>query len=162
MYFDTYTQKCIKIFVIVYIMYILYVYFIYINILTMLYSNGSDSRFVSFEMEGVKINFVNKDQTLWFTKKELSKIFGVSKKMIKSALEDISYEEIMVDNKTKKIYKLNSVIMLGYRLNKYKQTKVLNLLNMYVKVKPLSSPLLSRVKTSISSNVKVLSNIVSV
>jgi hypothetical protein len=113
-------------------------------------------------MEGVKINFVNKDQTLWFTKKELSKIFGVSKKMIKSALEDISYEEIMVDNKTKKIYKLNSVIMLGYRLNKYKQTKVLNLLNMYVKVKPLSSPLLSRVKTSISSNVKVLSNIVSV
>lgn len=92
--------------------YILGVYFIHINILIMLYSNGKDSRFLSFEMEGVKINFVNKDETLWFTKKELSKVFDISKKMLKSALEDIAYDEIMMNNKSKKIYKLNSVIMI--------------------------------------------------
>lgn len=128
----------------------------------MLYIDKNDAKVVKFDMGDVKIDFVNKDNTLWFTKKELSKFFDVHKNDIINWLSDIAYDEILIEGKNKKYYNLNKVIVLGYRLKKFKQTKILNLIHMYVKVQKPENSLLSRVKTSFDSHTHTIRTIVNI
>ncbi len=128
----------------------------------MLYIDKKDTRLVNFDMGDVKINFVNKDNTLWFTKKELANFFEVEKSEIRQWLSDIAYDEIFIEWRKKKYYSLNTVIVLGYRLKKFKQTKILNLIHMYVKVQTPNKSLLSRVKNSFDSYDYSIRNIVNI
>lgn len=128
----------------------------------MLYIDKVDSSILKFDMGDVKINFVNRGNTLWFTKKELACFFEVEKKEIKIWLSDIAYDEILIWDKKKKYYSLNKVIVLGYRLKKFKQTKILNLIHMYVKVQKPEKSLLTRVKASFETPNHIIRNIVNI
>ncbi len=130
--------------------------------MSMLYIDKLDPRLVSFQMDDVKIKFVNKDKTLWFTKKELADFFELEKAQIKKTLSDIHFDTIIIWWKKKKYYSLNKVIILWYRLKKFKQTKILNLINMYVKVQSIDGSVLTRVRSSAHSQAYLLKNVVNI
>jgi hypothetical protein len=80
------------------------------------------------------------------TKKELSKFFATPKDLVKNQLENTDYRSIEISRKTKKYYSINDIIILGYKLKKYKETKTLVLLQRYIKNHSNNGSFLGRMK----------------
>ena len=112
----------------------------------MRYTHIDSAKSISLEIGWVKIQFITDNWKVHFTKKELSKIYDVSKDYVKSEFESIAYKKVIVWGQRKKYYSIDSVIVLGYKLGKFKETKTLILLNRYMKMWGSSETLLTRMK----------------
>lgn len=112
----------------------------------MLENTIDKNKIISFEVEWISVKFIKEENKIWLTKKELAKVFTADKETIKHELAYNEYREIQVWKKVKKFYSIDSVIVLGYKLKRYKETKMLVLLNRYFKTHNSSETLLTRMK----------------
>lgn len=120
----------------------LYVLILY----TMLEITKNKRKIISVEIEWMSICLLKDSENILMTKKELSKFFATPKDLVKNQLENTDYRSIEISRKTKKYYSINDIIILGYKLKKYKETKTLVLLQRYIKNHSNNGSFLGRMK----------------
>lgn len=120
----------------------LYVLILY----TMLKITKNKRKIISVEIEWNNITLLKDSENILMTKKELAKIFATTKDIVKDQLENTDYRSIEISRKTKKYYSINDIIILGYRLKKYKETKTLVLLQRYIRTHSNNESFLWRMK----------------
>lgn len=92
-------------------------------------------RTVSIEGENEHIYFVYKNWTIYLTKKEIAKLFSVDKDRIKSILKDINwnnkheYLQSKGSKKLVKVYTLDTILLIWYKLHSFEATKELIKIN---------------------------------
>ena len=124
----------------------MYINFICTNIVYMLQITKNNRKIISVEIEWKTINILKDQTNILMTKRELSKVFVTSKEQVKLELENIWYREIKISWKTKKYYSIENIIVLGYKLKTYKQTRTLVLLQRYIKTHSTNESFLGRMK----------------
>ena len=84
---------------------------------------------ILFENQGVKLEVNVKDETVWLTQKQMSKLFGKAKSTINEHIKNIYKEEELTENETMtkfgnsefsdkptNYYNLDMIISVGYRV----------------------------------------------
>ncbi|NVP17676.1 hypothetical protein HUU51_03070 [Candidatus Gracilibacteria bacterium] len=93
---------------------------------------------ISLERNNSIINIVYKNGSIELSKKDISELFQVKKKDISDIISslDIKHSSTFYNkakDKTTKIYSIDSIIIVGYKLKKYNETKLLIKTNRIIK-----------------------------
>jgi len=93
---------------------------------------------ISLERNNSIINIVYKNWNIALSKKDISELFQVKKKDISNIIDslDIKNNSIFYNkskDKSIKIYNINSIIIIWYKLKKYNETKLLIKTNRIIK-----------------------------
>lgn len=93
---------------------------------------------ISLERNNSIINIVYKNWSIELSKKDISELFQVKKKDISDIISslDIKHSSTFYNkakDKTTKIYSIDSIIIIWYKLKKYNETKLLIKTNRIVK-----------------------------
>lgn len=93
---------------------------------------------ISLERNNTIINLVYKNKSIHLTKKDIWELFNTKKSVIKDIIEDLQIENSFAifnksKNKNSKLYNLESVLVIGYKLKKFNDTKLLIKTNRIIK-----------------------------
>jgi len=93
---------------------------------------------ISLERNNTIINLVYKNKSVYLSKKDIWELFNTKKSIIKDIIEDLQIENSEVifnksKNKNSKLYNLESVLLIGYKLKKFNDTKLLIKTNRIIK-----------------------------
>lgn len=93
---------------------------------------------ISLERNNSIINIVYKNWNIELSKKDISELFQVKKKDISDIINslDIKYNSTFYNkskDKTIKLYRIESIIIIWYKLKKYNETKLLIKTNRIIK-----------------------------
>lgn len=93
---------------------------------------------ISLERNNSIVNIVYKNWSIELSKKDISELFQVKKKDISDIISslDIKHSSTFYNkakDKTTKIYSIDSIIILWYKLKKYNETKLLIKTNRIIK-----------------------------
>ncbi len=93
---------------------------------------------ISLERNNTIINLVYKNKSIYLTKKDIWELFNTKKSVIKDIIKDLQIENSFAifnksKNKNSKLYNLESVLVIGYKLKKFNDTKLLIKTNRIIK-----------------------------
>lgn len=93
---------------------------------------------ISLERNNTIINLVYRNKSIHLTKKDIWELFNTKKSVIKEIIEDLQIENSEAifnksKNKNSKLYSLESVLVIGYKLKKFNDTKLLIKTNRIIK-----------------------------
>lgn len=93
---------------------------------------------ISLERNNTIINLVYKNKSIYLTKKDIWELFNTKKSIIKDIIEDLQIDNSFAifnksKNKNSKLYNLESVLIIGYKLKKFNDTKLLIKTNRIIK-----------------------------
>lgn len=90
------------------------------------------------EINNSSINLVYKKWNLFLSKKDIWELFGVKKSIIKEILNDLNIKNNANNydkskDKNIKLYSLESILLIWYKLKKYNETKIIIKTNRIIK-----------------------------
>lgn len=90
------------------------------------------------EINNSSINLVYKKWNLFLSKKDIWELFGVKKSIIKEILNDLNIKNNANNydkskDKNIKLYSLESILLIWYKLKKYNETKIIIKSNRIIK-----------------------------